>query len=300
MNAMNRSGLYGERGSPHPTLPRITGRGLRKYSLFKGDRGIGLMKQSCHHRVIAIFLITVPFLLTACATTSYVTPNVGVNLDAIDINDYGIRDSFEAQPAAPFPAVIAVTRIQQSGSIAYGNPSHGTGKYSVITSRDIENASDYARITALPQVAGIATLNRLLTPENLKSVKSLREAAASLHADMLLLYTIDSSYRIRGWDLGPLEFFTLGIIPNKKASVTTTASTVLYDVRTGFIYGEAEATYSAGQISTVWNVDQAVDNVRQKTERIAFTKLVDNFCKFWPDVVAKHAGQPNAVSQALP
>jgi len=153
--------------------------------------------------------------LSAGCQSAYVTPGAGVNLQAI--NDYSIEERFRTKPASPFPARLAVVRVQQPGYRSCGNAGYGTGRYSVVTTRDIEPDEQFDRLASLPQVAGLATLNRLLLPENLTSIRELRLGAASLHTDMILLYTLDTSFNIRGVELGPLSVVTLGFLPNKKA-----------------------------------------------------------------------------------
>ena len=77
---------------------------------------------------------------------------------------------------------------------------------------------------SLPLVAGVAFLNRLLLSERLESTKDLRQAAATLKTDMLLIYSIDTSFNVENTDVGPLGIITLGFLPTKNARVTATAS----------------------------------------------------------------------------
>jgi hypothetical protein len=220
----------------------------------------------------------------------YVTPGAGVNLEAI--SDSGIKERFLTKPASVFPASIAVVRVQQSGYYSHSNRAHGHGEFSVVTTRDVERDAHFEKLSSLPEVAGLATLNRLLLPEKLQSVKDLRLAAASLHADMLLLYTLETTFRVRGKDIGPLAVITLGFLPSKRAYVTTTASSVLYDVRTGHVYGLAEATHKTDHIATTWSKPQVIENARLDTELEAFSRLVDQFCRTWPDILKEYADNP--------
>lgn len=82
---------------------------------------------------------------------------------------------------------------------------------------------------------------------------------------------------------------TLGLLPSKTATITTTASAVLFDVRTGFIYGTAETTAAQDQRSSAWSTRQAIDDARLATEKVAFQKLVDEVETMWPGLVAAHA-----------
>jgi hypothetical protein len=221
--------------------------------------------------------------------SKYVTPGAGVNLQSID--DYSIEKRFATKPAANFPARLAVARIQQPGYYSYGNRGYGEGNYSIVTTRDVEKDEHFAKLEKLPQVAGLATLGRLLLPPKLETVKDLRLGAASLHADMLLLYTLDTSFRVKDHDIGPLGKITLGLLPNKKAYVTTTASAVIYDVRTGHVYGQAEATHKSDHIASSWTQEKVVDNARLDTEQQAFAKLIENICQLWPDILKEYANK---------
>lgn len=233
-----------------------------------------------------VFMITIALLMliiSGCASTKYVTPGKGINLGMI--SDSAIKEKFETEPMAPFPGRIAVVRVQQPGYHSYGNRAYGHGKFSVVTTRDIEQDQHFEKLSELPEVSGIATFNRLLVPQELKSIKDLRLAASGLHADMLLLYTLDTSFRVKEKDVGPLEVIALGFLPNKKAFVTTTASLVLYNVRTGYIYGLAEATHKTEHRASTWSERGTIENARLETEEMAFNKLVDEFCLLWLGVI---------------
>jgi hypothetical protein len=226
--------------------------------------------------------------ICGCARHTYVTPGASVNLQVI--SEYDIQERFQTKAASPFPARIAVVRVQDPYYRSYTSHGYGKGRFSVAMARDVEGDEGFERLAALPQVAGIATVNRLLLPENLESVKDLRLAAASLHADMLLVYTFDTAFNVKGRDLGPLTVITLGFLPSKKAFVTTTASAVLYDVRTGHVYGLAEASSKTSHIASTWSTEQVVDNARVETEKEAFTALVDAFARTWDGVLKEYAG----------
>ena len=236
----------------------------------------------------AVLLTVCVSILSGCATR-YVTPGAPANLE--EINDYSIQERFKTKPAASFPARIAVARVQAPDYEFSSSRGHGSGRFSVVTTRDIEQDEHFEKLASLPQVAGLATVNRLLLPERLESVKDIRLACASLHADMLLLYTLDTGFNIKGQDLGPLTVVTLGYLPNKKAHVTTTASAVLYDVRTGHVYGLAEASHTAAHLASTWSKEQVIDNARLETEKEAFSKLMDEFVQTWDGVLKEYAGK---------
>lgn len=224
--------------------------------------------------------------LAGCAT--YQTPGAGVALENLEHADIDIADLMKVEPAAPFPARIAVARVQASGYSSRSNTCYGYGQFCVVTTRDIEPEDTYERLSSLPLVEGIAPLNRMLIPAKLTSMKELRLAAAALKADMLLAYSLDTSFNVENTDVGPLALISLGFLPNKKAKVASTASAVIFDVRTGFIYGAAESTAVEQQRATFWSSSEAIDNARKKAESEAFQKLAGEVTRLWNSVLKAH------------
>lgn len=227
-------------------------------------------------------------VLAGCA--SYVTPAGGVSMQSLMKADSDIRERMLREPAAQFPARIAVAQVQESGYRSYREEGYGSGKFSIVTGRELEQADALQRLERLPMVAGVAPLNRLIVSPNLESDRDLRLAAASLKADMLLAYTFDTRYRVNGRDIGPLGVITLGFLPVNEAIVNSTASAALFDVRTGFVYGLAEATARESRAANAWNSAEAADDARVVAERRAFDLLVTNLEGTWKKVVEEHTG----------
>lgn len=228
------------------------------------------------------------FLITGCATT-YTTPGAGVNVGGLADADEDIAEIMSREPASPFPARIALARVQATGYYTSSNSCYGRGQYCMVTARDVEGESDFEALAGLPMVAGVAPLNRILVPETLGSIRELRVAAAKLKTDILLIYTFDTRFNVDSTDIGPLQLVSLGFFRNKKAHVTTTASTALLDVRTGFTYGVAEATATAQQSASVWSSEEAIDKARIQTETESFQSLTQEIQKLWKSVVEMHA-----------
>lgn len=220
--------------------------------------------------------------LSGCVT--YRTP--GGAADFAIIADEDIKIIFDRKPVAPIPARLATVRVQAPGYRSYTNEGYGRGRYSVVTVRDVETADDFERVAGWPQVRQLAPLNRLLLGEELDSERALRRAAASLHADLLLLYTFDTSFHVHD-AIPALSVITFGLSPNQRTRVTTTASAIIVDVRTGFVYGACEATAVKEQLASAWTSTDAVDQSRLKTERQAFVELVGRLEGLWNDVVAE-------------
>ncbi len=227
-----------------------------------------------------------------CAT--YQTPGSGVTIN--ELTSPAIAEALARKPAASWPARIIAARVQGSGYSSYSNSSYGRGRYSVVTTRDIETEADFARLGAMPKVAGVGALNRLLLPSELQDLDALRTAAAQLQGDIVLLYTIDTSFRTDTTQIGPLQLVSLGFFPSKKAMVTTTCAVALIDTRTGFVYGVAESTAREDQRSDVWGSAAAIEKARARAERAAFVGALGEIEKLWSGVATAHAAGGNAPS----
>ena len=233
-------------------------------------------------------------MVGGCA--SYATPGRGADLSSIGVNDYtrkGLTDpqvgvTLDKKPLARFPTSIALVRIQAPEYRSRSVSSFGTGQYSIVTTRDVETDEQFARIAKLPMIAGLAPMNRLLFQNDLESDLQLREAAAKLHADMLLIYTFDTSF-YNNQMAQPLNVVSLGLSPTKTIRVTTTVSAVLMDTRNGYIYGLAESSGTRNKLTNVWMSQDMMDDARKNNEKEAFEKLVGEFEKTWGMVVNQYA-----------
>jgi hypothetical protein len=230
--------------------------------------------------------------LAGCAT--YIPPGAKADLQAFA--PPSVQEGFAAKPTNPFPASIAAVRVQAP---AYSNEylrqnggQYGTGRYSVITVREVEEQAQFDRIAALPQVSGLVTLNRMLLPARLEGDREVRVAAARLQADLVFLYTFDTAF----FDTDaakPLTVITLGLSPTRKITAVTTVSALLLDTRTGYVYSAYEVTEREATMSTSWGSRDTADEARRKTERRAFGKLVDELVASWPKLLQRHEKRPN-------
>lgn len=227
--------------------------------------------------------------ITGCAT--YVTPGSRAELDAFA--PMSIREGFERQPTSPFPASILAVRLQGGGytnhNLGRTGGVYGGRGYSVVLTREVEEEEDFQRIRDLPKIDNVISLNRMLVPDKLESIDDLRVAASRLRADLLLVYTFDTRF-FREDRSKPLTTFSLGLAPTRKVTATTTASALLVDTRTGFIYGAIESTEVSDRNSTSWGTREVADKARVKNERTAFNSLIDAFEAVWGGILAQHGG----------
>lgn len=234
-----------------------------------------------------IALVAAIAIASGGCATHYVTPSAGVSM--VEFTDEDMQSFYERQPVSPFPANIAILRVQDAGYATRTSHGYGQGRYTVVTTRDIESDEALDKVRNLPLVAGVAPVGRILLPPAANTLKDLREPAARLRADMLMIYSVDTTFTVDGRSLGPLSMISLGLIPNKKAHVTTTVAGALVDVRSGFIYGTAEATAREEQHATVWSTELAIEASRLWAEKQAFESFVDEFQGLWSDVLDVHA-----------
>lgn len=149
---------------------------------------------------------------------------------------------------------------------------------------------------------GLAPLNRLVTPDDLRTERELREAAANVQADMLLVYTFDTRFGSEQ-KIPFMKTITLGIFPTDEAQVTSTASAALVDTRNGYVYGLAEATNTQTQAANAWTTRDAIDQSRTRAEREAFDDLVKEIEGMWLSVVKTYGpvtGSTGTPGQAQP
>ena len=239
-------------------------------------------------------------LLASSGCAHYATPGRAANMQALgaarDQTDVSVGHALDKHPMATLPTAIAVVRVQEPGYQSKTAQGWGGGAYSVVTTRDIDNMdAAIDKLSKLPMISGIAPVNRLLLPQQFGSDLELRQAAGAMHCDMLLIYTLDTTFTVEDAAI-PLSVITLGLSPNQMAHVACTASAVIMDTRNGYVYGVAEATDRQNQLASAWTSEAAVDQTRRRTEAKAFEKLTSELQGTWLGVVKQMSSQPSARS----
>src|SRR5262245_52939902 len=133
---------------------------------------------------LSLACVTLALVVSGCAT--YRTPGAGIDVGDLSTTDLEIADVMRIQPAAPYPARIAVVRAQAAGYSGNGANCYGRGRYCVVTNRNVETEQSMERILRLPMITGIAPMSQILLPGYLDSVRDIRRAAAQLRTDFLL------------------------------------------------------------------------------------------------------------------
>src|SRR5689334_1663445 len=104
----------------------------------------------------AITCAMILVIASGCAAT-YVTPGAGAKMqlfaapaagaaamDQAKNTDDGIKQILDKKPLASFPASVALVRVQAPGYRSHTACGIGSGRYSVITTRDVEADADVA------------------------------------------------------------------------------------------------------------------------------------------------------------
>lgn len=248
----------------------------------------------------ALSIVLAGIALLAGGCSSYVVPSRGADLATLvgPAGSAEIQGTMSRQPATSFPAIIAAVRIQAPGYHNNAGGSWGDGCYSVVNRREFEKDTDIERLRRLPWVANVAMVNSLVVPRRLESEADLRKAAATIRADMVLMYTFDTTFSSDDY-APPLGLVTLGLFPTRVKSVRTTAALALIDTRTGFVYALADATGSADQLANGWTGESALEDARLRSERRAYEGLLAEFERSWPVVVATYGRSGVAPVQAF-
>lgn len=233
--------------------------------------------------VIFAFCLVV---LSGCAT--YIPPSGRADLAVL--TSTSMQESFSAKPATGFPVSIAAVRVQGPNYRNYNTEReggvYGQGRFTIITTKEVEENADLERIAKLPDIGGLVSISPMLLPRNTQSERELREAAARLKADMLLLYTFDTSFHKNDASTA-LNVITLGLSPSRRISVHVAASALLIDTRTGFIYGALEANEKRRLLTNTWESRDSADAARRSAEKAAFKSLVGELEKNWKQIVER-------------
>lgn len=257
---------------------------------------------SCCTRATSIAVAALAFASLAGCNDGYTSPGAGADLRA-----FGLESGTEtwttvetppaerALPCASFPATIAVVRVQGSNFRSGYDRAYGRGSYSIVATRDVETDQGIEQFARHPMIRAIVPLNHLAAPAAAgdSSGAGLRRGAMSLGADMLLIYTLDSATAV-DHHLPELSALTLGLLPEGEARSTCTASAILLDARSGYVYALAEGTSLQKRIASAWSSDTGREKARRSAEQKAFDELLINLKQRWDEVTQRHATTPPA------
>ena len=254
------------------------------------------------------FILRLSCALLVCTTLlgcqSHVVRPSGADMAAFGVvvdpetrewqTDNDIARTLELVPLARFPTALAVVRVQGAAPHSRsGGVSYGRGAYRVVLTPTVETDTHLQQIGGLDEVTGIVRLNRLVLGQQLKTDKELRNAAARLHADLLLVYTINTEWTIDE-DPKPLNSITFGLSRFKNITVTSTATALLLGTHNGFVYATSEVTREKKYKDNAWRNSEQIEEAQEQLEQQAFDGLVESFTDSWPQVLRVYTTSPEA------
>jgi hypothetical protein len=198
-----------------------------------------------------------------------------------------IARAFNAKPAIRFPATI-------------GLAAQDAATQQQLRALDAEGALD--ALKSLPKLAGTVNVNSLMFSDGSgeysvggksqaiwnKSDVLLREAAARLHTDAVLIMKIET-HTSDGEIFAPLTTLSLGLFPNDHRHIVATALAALVDTRTGYVYGVLERSAGRSCLTMSWD-DTSKDRAMRRAQHDAMAKMFREIPAFWRGVLAKHGG----------
>ena len=229
-------------------------------------------------RGCSVILVALALPFSAC--TSYVnSPKVAAaRRESVKaFSDPLIARAYNAKPTIQFPAKIAVA------------PQCDQAQEQL---RRLDAAGKLDALRRLPNISAIIPVSTLLLAEGdgkpvwNKSDLILREAAAKLHADAVLLLKVETNIS-DGKLFAPLTTVSLGLFPNNRAEVIATALAALVDTRTGYVYGTLERSAGRSCITISWD-DFTRDRTIDRACADAVQKLLGDVPDFWRGVVQAH------------
>ena len=225
----------------------------------------------------ALLFLATAVVFTGGCTSHINSPAVARAIEAkrATFSDPLLARAYNAQPTMRVPATIAIA-TQSSDTREHIRSLSAQGRLDTLKS--------------LPQVADFITLSSLLTNPQTTATKpdlAIREAAARMHADAVLIVATETQ-ATDGKIIAPLTELSLGLFPNKRYELVSTALAALVDTRTGYIYGALEESRSRTGLTMAWGSDDVMHRARTRTEREALEKLIAAFPPFWRGVVQHH------------
>ncbi|MEO6789201.1 MAG: hypothetical protein ABI318_24010 [Chthoniobacteraceae bacterium] len=225
-----------------------------------------------------LLVIAAALLCPGCS--SYVnSPAVARAREAkrAEFSDPLIARAANAKPAMRFPATIAIA-----------TSDHSVREH--LRALDAHGKLD--SLGSLPQLTRTVVISPTIVGETdhdhrITADLRLREAAAKLHADAVLILANESQLT-DGRIIAPLTELSLGLLPNKRYELISTALAALVDTRTGYVYGTDEKSRAHSGITMSWGGGDVISRARSKVEREAMEKLFADFPAFWRGVVAAH------------
>jgi hypothetical protein len=192
-----------------------------------------------------------------------------------DLTDDKIDIYLTATARPAFPTVLAVGKVRAAGHWRNGEK---LGTPEIETMRG-EEAAGWRNLatgqgTAPGPIAQVQFISPLVAGEN-ASLKGLRDAAALLHAPLLLVYMQDDD-RQQGYNDAAMAYWTfigLFCVPGNRVGQYTVCQGVLVDTRSGVILSTVGGEAKGEENVLPGAVDIAADRVAKNAQEAAVKDL---------------------------
>jgi hypothetical protein len=243
------------------------------------------------HRLTAHrILLLASFLLASLGgcSTHWITPGAGSDLARLGTANLAV--AFGRKPTALFPSFMTVVRIQAPG---YGGAG-GSRRFVVLEPED----DDVARDEDLRTMAGweeIGRVERMHAGGLSEDIDSLDALRATLDDDTDLLFVHSMDTRLDRLDdhedaLPAGAPFSFGPLSAAELEIAATASALIVDVRTGFVYGFSRFTSRRASSTRSWKNVEALEAARREIEREAFEGVLRASRRKWERAIMHYAG----------
>jgi hypothetical protein len=234
---------------------------------------------------LALVAVTVP--LGGCATTYKgvvrPTPKLGLlSKELGQLTDAKIEIYLKAQVQPSFPTVLAVAKLPSAGGTYPRHPyrRESSGSIEVLQAeeaagwRTLAGGRDKLGRVGISQVQFLSPMLLSESP----TLKSLRDAAALVHAPMLLVY-LQEDNDDQGLNSAAMAYWSivgLFFVPGNTVGRYSACQAVLVDTQTGFVLATAQGESRVEENVLPGAVDIARRRVDATARRQACANLVAN------------------------
>jgi hypothetical protein len=225
--------------------------------------------------------------LSGCATYSPLVkpiPKLSVLSPELEnLTDVTIETYLKADVKPVFPSTLAVAKVPSPDAPAY---RYGEQRSDAIEILRGEEAAGWRRMVGPLQGGSGAILEQVqfvspLIVGKQITLKSLRDAAALLHAPLLFVY-LQSDSASEGYNDGAMAYWTvvgLFMVPGNAVGHYTVCQGVLIDTRSGFILATTEGEARREEAMLVGALDIARERVERQAQAEAVANLQKNFAQ---------------------
>ena len=234
-------------------------------------------------RVRALLCVAVVLFVPLAGCASYKSlvkpvPRLSVLSDDLEnLTDAAIETYLQADVHPVFPSVLSVAKVQPDRVPSYYNDRPQTVGLEVLRGDEARGW----RVLVGPVAGGGETLLdqvQMISPlivEQPLTLKGLRDAAALLHAPLLLVYLQDDDHS-QGYNDAAMAYWSivgLFVVPGNTVGHYTACQGVLIDTRSGFILATAEGEAQRQENVLPGAVRIANERVRRQAQAEAVANL---------------------------